>query len=307
MLKHFFNRVFACIIITILFINTLACAAQLFPLAIIKFLIPFKWWRKILNKILIRVANNWVLINSLFIHYCFNIKWNITGLEKLKKKDWYLVISNHQSWVDIIIIQKILYGRIPYIKFFLKKELIWVPIMGPAWWALDFPFMKRYTKEQVARNPKLKGKDIEITRKACEKFKTEPVAIMTFPEGTRFTPEKHDMQNSPYEHLLKAKAGGVSFTISSMGEHLHKLLNITIIYPEGPKSLWDFLCRKIRSVDIVVETVDIPEHFVKANIEDPAFQKEFTGWLNEIWSKKDQLIHRITEEKKSRSGPSIKF
>lgn len=295
MIKRIFAGIFACIICTILFINTILCAIQLFPLAVIKFIIPFKWWRRITGIVLVRVANNWVFINSMFIHYCFPVEWKITGLEKLKKKDWYLVISNHQSWVDIIIIQKVLYGRIPYIKFFLKKELIWVPIMGPAWWALDFPFMKRYTKEEIAKNPALKGKDIEITRKACEKFKTDPVAIMTFPEGTRFTKEKHDNQKSPYTHLLKPKAGGVSFTISSMGEHLHKLLNVTIVYPEGPRSLWDFLCRRVRKVDVFVETVSIPESFVKADIEDAAFQKEFTGWLNGIWHKKDKLIHSHME------------
>lgn len=243
-----------------------------------------------MGKILVRVANNWVGVNSMFIHYCFPVKWTITGLDKLKKKDWYLVISNHQSWVDIVIIQKVLYGRIPYIKFFLKKELIWVPIMGLAWWALDFPFMKRHTKEEIEKNPKLKGKDLEITRKACEKFKTDPVVIMTFPEGTRFSQEKHDKQGSPYRHLLKAKAGGVSFTISSMGEHLHKLLNITIVYPDGAPTLWEFLCRKVRRIDIFVETVPIPGSFVKADIEDPAFQKEFAGWLNNLWHKKDMLL-----------------
>ena len=165
--------------------------------------------------------------------------------------------------------------------------------------------MKRYTKEEIAKNPGLKGKDIEITRKACEKFKTDPVAIMTFPEGTRFTQEKHDKQASPYKHLLKAKAGGMSFTISSMGEYLHKLLNVTIIYPEGPKSLWDFLCRRVRSVDVFVETVPIPEHFVKADIENPAYQKEFAAWLNAIWSKKDQVIDKFTEDRPSAKSPSV--
>lgn len=295
MIKRFFAGIFACVILAILVTNTLLCAVQLFPLALIKFAIPFKWWRSMTGKILVRVANNWVFVNSMFIHYCFPVEWKVKGLEKLKKNDWYLVISNHQSWIDIIIIQKVLYGRIPYIKFFLKKELVWVPIMGPAWWALDFPFMKRYTREEIARNPKLKGKDIEITRRACEKFKTDPVAIMTFPEGTRFTGEKHNSQQSPYNYLLKPKAGGISFTISSMGDYFHKLLNITIIYPEGSRSLWDFLCRRVRKVDVFVETVPIPENFMNANIEDASFQKEFAGWLNDLWHIKDKLIQSHLE------------
>jgi 1-acyl-sn-glycerol-3-phosphate acyltransferase len=297
MLKRIVSQLTGCTVLCILILNTVFIAAQLFPLALIKFIIPIPWWRRITGKILIRVANNWVFINSYFIHFFFPTEWEVTGLEKLKKKDWYLIISNHQSWVDILILQKVLYGRIPYIKFFLKKELIWVPIMGLAWWALDFPFMKRFTKEQVEKNPKLKGKDIEITRKACEKFKTDYVAVMTFPEGTRITKEKHDKQKSPYKHLLKPKAGGLSFTISAMGDKFHRLLNVTIVYPDGVRSMWDFLCGKVRKVDVFIETLPIPEKFAKADLEDKNFQKEFVEWLNAMWVSKDKVIDSALSNK----------
>jgi 1-acyl-sn-glycerol-3-phosphate acyltransferase len=284
------SQIIGCIVFLVLVLNTLFCAAQLFPLALIKFVIPIPWWRSITGKVLIRVANNWVFVNSYLIHLFFPIEGEITGVEKLKKKDWYLIISNHQSWVDIFILQKVLYGRIPYIKFFLKKELIWVPVMGLAWWALDFPFMKRFTKEEIKKNPELKGKDIEITRKACEKFKTDYVAVMTFPEGTRFTKDKHDRQNSPYNHLLKPKAGGLSFTISAMGDKFHRLLNVTIVYPDGVKSMWEFLCGKLRKVDVFVDILPIPEKFANADLDDKQFQSEFNDWLNAMWLKKDKLI-----------------
>ncbi len=297
MLKSIVSQLIGCIVSIFLALNTLSTAAVLFPLAIIKFIIPIPWWRKITGKILIRVANNWVFLNSSFIQIFFPIEWKVTGVEKLNKNDWYLVISNHQTWVDILILQKVLHGRIPYIKFFLKKELIWVPIMGIAWWALDFPFMKRFTKEDIAKNPKLKGKDIEITRKACEKFKTDYVTVMTFPEGTRITKEKHDKQKSPYKHLLKPKAGGLSFTISAMGDKFHRLLNVTIVYPDGVMSMWDFLCGKVKKVDVFVETLPIPESFAKADLEDKIFQKEFLDWLNGMWLKKDKLIESNMSKK----------
>jgi 1-acyl-sn-glycerol-3-phosphate acyltransferase len=290
MSRRITSQIIGCIVFLVLVLNTLFCAAQLFPLALIKFVIPIPWWRSITGKVLIRVANNWVFVNSYLIHLFFPIEGEITGVEKLKKKDWYLIISNHQSWVDIFILQKVLYGRIPYIKFFLKKELIWVPVMGLAWWALDFPFMKRFTKEEIKKNPELKGKDIEITRKACEKFKTDYVAVMTFPEGTRFTKDKHDRQNSPYNHLLKPKAGGLSFTISAMGDKFHRLLNVTIVYPDGVKSMWEFLCGKLRKVDVFVDILPIPEKFANADLDDKQFQSEFNDWLNAMWLKKDKLI-----------------
>ncbi len=297
MLKRIVSQLIGCTVLCIVILNTVFIAAQLFPLALIKFIIPIPWWRRITGKILIRVANNWVFINSFLINFFYPIEWNVTGVEKLNKNDWYLVISNHQTWVDILILQKVLYGRIPYIKFFLKKELIWVPIMGLAWWALDFPFMKRFTKEEIAKNPKLKGKDIEITRKACEKFKTDYVTVMTFPEGTRITPEKHDKQKSPYKHLLKPKAGGLSFKISAMGDKFHRLLNVTIVYPDGVMSMWDFLCGKVRKVNVFVDTLPIPESFAKADLDDKKFQTEFLDWLNGMWAKKDKLIDSIMSKK----------
>jgi len=292
MIKNITAHLMGLLVLFLLALNTVLTAIVLFPLALIKFIIPLPWWRLITGRILIRVANNWVFFNSAFVHFFYPIEWKITGVEKLKKKDWYLIVSNHQSWVDILIIQKVLHGKIPYIKFFLKKELIWVPIMGLAWWALDFPFMKRFTKEEIEKNPELKGKDIEITRKACEKFKSDYVAVMTFPEGTRITRDKHEKQNSPYRHLLKPKAGGLFFTISAMGDKFHRLLNITIVYPDGAGSMWDFLCGRIKKIDVFVETLPIPDQFSNADIENRKLQSEFNNWLNSMWEKKDKLIEK---------------
>ncbi len=295
MIKSILPHIFGAAAQLFLVVNILFTATILFPLAFIKFIIPLKWWRLYTGKLLVKVANNWVFRNSYFFSFFYPIEWNISGLDKLKKKDWYLIISNHQSWVDILVIQKVLYGKIPYIKFFLKQELIWVPVLGLAWWALDFPFMKRFTKAQIEKNPSLKGKDIEITRKACEKFKTDYVAVMTFPEGTRFTKEKHDSQNSPYTHLLKPKAGGLFFTTSAMGDRFNSILNITIVYPEGIKSFWEFLCGKVKKIDITIESIPLPQKFSNADIEDKKLQTEFNSWLNDMWQRKDLLM----EEKMS--------
>ena len=121
-------------------------------------------------------------------------------MDGLARHEWYLMTSNHQSWADILVLQKVTNRRVPSLKFFLKQELIWVPLLGLAWWALDFPFMKRYSRAQLEKRPELKGKDMETTRKACEKYAHYPVSVMNFFEGTRFTEEKHRQQNSPYRH-----------------------------------------------------------------------------------------------------------
>jgi hypothetical protein len=129
----------------------------------------------------------------------------------------YLVISNHQSWVDIPALIQALNRRTPFFKFFLKKELIWVPFLGLAWWALDYPFMKRYSKAFLAKHPELAGQDLKITKEACELFKRQPVTVVNYLEGTRFNETKRKQQGSPFKRLLKPKAGGVAFVLAAMG------------------------------------------------------------------------------------------
>ena len=217
----------------------------------------------------------------------------ITGLDELNKKDWYLVLANHQSWVDIVVLQRALHGKMPFLKFFLKKELIYVPILGLAWWALDFPFMKRYSQSFLRKNPHLKGKDLATTRKACAKFKHKPVSVMSFIEGTRFTQAKHDKQNSPYKHLLKPKAAGIAFVLDAMGEHLTTIVDVTIHYPDGIPTFVDFLCGRIKTVQVEVHTLEIGEVLKGDYFNDRSYKISFQKWLMQFWHDKD---HRLDEK-----------
>ena len=233
------------------------------------------------------------LINSWNTDLFSNINWDIRGLEKLNKKEWYLVMSNHQSWVDILVLQKTLNRKIPMLKFFLKKELIWVPFLGLAWWALDFPFMKRYSKKFLAKKPHLRGKDLESTKKACEKFKHTPTSIMNFVEGTRFTPQKKAAQKTSFVHLLNPKAGGIAFVLGSMGEYLHKIIDVTIVYPGTPPSLWDFLSGKTQGVVINFDVIEINQELKGDFFNDPEYKELFCQWLNLKWIEKDEKIGLI--------------
>jgi 1-acyl-sn-glycerol-3-phosphate acyltransferase len=161
---------------------------------------------------LLVAANTVLRVSLMLLCAFFKALLPIKALQRvLEAKGHYLVLSNHQSWVDILILQKVFNRRIPFMRFFLKQQLIWVPMLGLAWWALDFPFMQRHTKSQLQKRPELAGQDIAATRKACEKFLGKPVSIMIFPEGTRFTPAKHAQQQSPFQHLLKPKSGGMAY------------------------------------------------------------------------------------------------
>lgn len=274
-------------------LNTLLICGPLFVLALLKLLLPFSGARKLISRWLDGLATTWISINNGIHALTKRIRWQVEGLETLKPDDWYLVISNHQSWADILVLQKIFNRRIPFMKFFLKQQLIWVPVIGLGWWALDFPFMKRYSKSYLAKHPEMKGKDMETTRKACEKFRTMPVSIMNFVEGTRFTPAKHQRSASPFTHLLKPKAGGIGFVLSAMGEQLHRIVDVTIVYPRQSRNFWDFLCGKVTDIRVHVRSLPITPELLGNYEDDSAYRVRFQAWLNGIWTEKDRRISAI--------------
>ena len=272
-------------------VNTIFWTVLLFIAAFLKLIMPF--WKKHYNRLLNWIADKWIFFNTINQKLMNNIRWEVKGLENLMPDGWYLVVSNHQSWTDILVLQRIFHRKIPFLKFFLKKELIWVPFLGLAWWALDFPFMKRYSRAFLDKYPHLKGKDIEITKKACEKFKTIPVSVMNFVEGTRFTAEKHRRQKSRYANLLNPKAGGVAFVLAAMGEQLHKIVNVTIVYPDGTKSFWDFLCGKIGEIKVMVETMPVKKEIIGDYLNNAEFREIFQKWINSVWEEKDMRIDAV--------------
>lgn len=294
MLKTLGHHLLGAISVTLYFVNTVLWATPILLLSVCK-LVPFSPWRRLITVLLDSCATAWIGLNNLNQRLLSNTHWQVNGLDQLSRKDWYLVIANHQSWVDILVLQRVFNRKIPFLKFFLKKELIWVPILGLAWWALDFPFMRRYSKTYLAKNPHMKGKDLETTRRACEKFKSKPVSIMNFVEGTRYTPGKHNAQQSPFNHLLKPRAGGVAFVLSAMGDQLHKLIDVTIDYPSGVPTFWDFVSGRVDNIRVDIMVTPICEimqggFFSDTYFSDPEQRARFQEWLNARWSQKDAKL-----------------
>lgn len=243
---------------TLLLLNTLVLICPLLVFALLKLVLPGRG-RDYASWAVMWVAETWSEIDKAIFALCIPTQWDIRGVENLRKDTSYLAVSNHQTWVDIPALIESLNRRTPFFKFFLKKELIWVPLLGLAWWGLDYPFMKRYSKAFLEKHPELKGKDLEITKAACELFKRQPVTVVNYLEGTRFTEAKRQQQQSPYRYLLKPKAGGVAFVLAALGEQLDALLDVTIVYP-GNKApgFWDLLNGSISRViiDIRVRELD---------------------------------------------------
>ncbi|MEE4250272.1 MAG: acyltransferase, partial [Alcanivoracaceae bacterium] len=218
--------------------------------------------------------------------------------ENLRRDTSYLVISNHQSWVDIPALVEAFNNKTPYFKFFLKKELIWVPFLGLAFWALDYPFMKRYSKEFLAKHPELKGQDLAITRAACEKFRDLPVTVVNYLEGTRFTPAKQAAQQSPYQYLLRPKSGGIAFVLAALGEQIDALLDVTVVYDGGQApGFWALLSGQVARVRVDILTRDLQADLWQGDYEnDPVFRQYMHDWVAQLWHDKDARIQSLLKK-----------
>ncbi|GIX40165.1 MAG: acyltransferase [Silanimonas sp.] len=272
--------------------NTLFHAAPLLSLAVAKAVVPFRRARAAMSRWMPALGESWIAVNSWAMHRFTPTRWVVTGDAAFDRARCYLVLSNHQSWVDIPVLQKVLNRRIPFQRFFLKDSLKWVPVLGLAWWALDFPFMKRASKSQIQKRPELARRDLETARRACAKFREIPVSVMNFVEGTRANAKK--LAESGYRHLLKPKSGGVAQVMNSMGELLDGIVDVTIVYPQGRPSIVDLFAGKVREIRVDLRLRPVPRELLGGDYEnDRAYRARFQQWLNGLWAEKDARIDAL--------------
>ena len=278
----------------LLILSTVLHVPPLLAVALIKACVPARPVRRVCDRALMAIAESWIAFNTTMIRVLTGTQLVVEVEASLRKDGHYLVLANHQSWSDIPVLQAVFNRRIPLLRFFLKSQLFWVPLLGLAWWALDFPFMKRYSKETLAKHPELAGSDIAATRRACEKFRHIPVSIMNFVEGTRFTTDKQRQQSSPFLYLLRPKAGGVAFVLNALGGALHSILDVTIVYPSGRSQLRDLFANRVGEVRVHVRELMIPEEIAGGSYEsDPAARERAQVWINDLWAEKDVRIAQL--------------
>ena len=277
-------------------VSTLLCVFAVYAVAVLRLLSPVDGLRRVLSRTLTAIPECWVSLNNALMRLMHRISWDITGLEGLSREKWYLICCNHQSAVDIPVLQRVFREHIPFIRFFIKQELLWMPLLGFAWWALDYPFVKRYSRDFLDKHPELRGKDLETTRRACMRLRHAPTAILNFVEGTRFTPSKHASQRSPYRHLLRPKAGGMALAIGSMGEMFSSVLDVTITYPDGVTGLWGLFSGRLNRVKVHVEQRGIPGEFLRGDYaDDPLFRERFHEWIQQLWREKDARLEGLKD------------
>ncbi|MHB8765648.1 MAG: acyltransferase [Deferrisomatales bacterium] len=289
--------------------NTLFWSAPLLLVAAVKLAVPARGVRARLSAALTALAEAWVDVNGWIFGLTRGAVVEVRGpTEALSRTRSYLMTANHQSWTDILVLQGVFRHRVPFLKFFLKQQLLWMPVLGLVWWALDFPYMRRYSSRVLQQRPELRGKDLETTRRACEKFRTSAVTVITFPEGTRFTAAKQLAQGSPYRHLLLPRAGGLAFVLSCLGEHLSAVVDATLVYPDSRvrPSFWNLLCGRISRVVVEVAVLPLPGPVAGRDyLGDEAYRRQAQDWVNRLWAAKDERIARILAEAADRRAADL--
>jgi 1-acyl-sn-glycerol-3-phosphate acyltransferase len=278
----------------LLALNTLSWGTPIVLLGAFKLVLPEGRLRRRLILRLADFAERWTAVNDSLFDRLLPTRWEVSPVDGLRADGHYLIISNHSSWVDILVLQRVFHRRVALLRFFIKQELIWFPIVGAACWALDFPFMKRYSAEYLEEHPEKRGSDVATTRKACQRYKTIPVAILNFVEGTRFSIDKRIEQESPYRHLLRPRAGGVAHVIAAMGDQLEELLDVTIAYPGVRMTMWKFLTGHVPRVRVDIRRRAIPPEIVDDAITEPGPERDrFRQWLEAIWEEKDKTLNEM--------------
>jgi 1-acyl-sn-glycerol-3-phosphate acyltransferase len=288
----------------LLTVNVIVWFVPILMVGLVKLLIPLPAWRRWTSRWLTWFGERWVGCNQRILALTQSIEWHVTADAALDPHEWYLVIANHRSWIDILVLQGALHERIPFLKFFIKRVLVWVPFLGLAWWAMDMPFVRRHTRAQIERRPELRERDLETTRRACARFRAIPTSVIVFVEGTRHTARKAGERASPYRHLLPPRAGGMAFVLAAMGDILHRLLDVTLVYEPAAPSLWDLCCGRVRR--IVVDVREHPiEHWLTGGdyTRDAAFRERFQAWLGTVWVDKDMRIEALQRTARSEPPP----
>lgn len=284
--------------VSLVILNSAICSIAICVVAVFKFALPSQALKAKGTQVSNKIMWLWATINSAILNISNRVEWDIQGGDELKKEGWYLMISNHLSWTDIVVLCCVFKDRIPMPKFFLKQQLLYVPFIGMACWALDMPFMRRYSREYLIRHPQKRGQDLATTRRSCAKFKHTPTTVVNYVEGTRFTEQKQRKSKAGYEYLLQPKTGGIAYTLAAMGDQFDSIIDVTLAYPENTdKPFKDVLMGKMTKIVVRTKVLPVDDNVRGDYFNDKPYKRQFQQWLGGVWQEKDELLKQVHQTK----------
>ena len=153
-----------------------------------------------------------------------NPYWNlqVLGLENIDPEKTYVVVANHQSLADIIV----LYGTCMQFKWVAKESLFKLPFVG---WSLSLTKHIKLTRG--------KSESIRKVYKEAIHWLRKDMSVLFFPEGTRSeTDQMKEFQSGAFKLAIKEKRSILPITIKGTGEAI-------------PKKTWIFktrVCAKLK-------------------------------------------------------------
>ena len=256
-------------------------------------IIPIKIFKIYLAKISNIIGDLTVYGLRLIMLFMHGNNISIINNQEFDRNEWYMAMSNHQSWADIFILLVAANYKLPLLKFFMKRELWWIPFVFLANKTLNMPFVNRHSKKEIEQNPSLRNQDYENTLKSCKRFLRTPSTIFSYAEGTRFTDEKHAQQGSQYNNLLKPKIGGMATALSAMPD-INTLVDYTVVYKSKKRDAWSFLKGDMKHVKVLVTKYKIPDNLKNRNYaNDKDYRDEFKNWIETIWAEKDKKVEEL--------------
>ncbi len=274
-------------------LNTIIIATPMQLLGLLRLILPVKPVIWVIDKCNYWLYRAWSFDTAVILAVTNNIKWHITGDAIPVVKNSCMVISNHLSWADILMICLIYRGKIPITKFFMKHSLIYIPFVGLACYAIGMPFLRRYPKEKLLKDPALREKDIKTTKAACKRLALSPAALINFVEGTRYTPEKAKIARSPYQNLMPPKAASLGVALGEIGRDIDCIFNTTLCYPRNRfpnKPFIDLLNGRLKDVYCNIEIIKTGPGLEGDYLNDKVYKHDFTMRVRDLWQKKDAVI-----------------
>ncbi|MBW1810764.1 MAG: acyltransferase [Deltaproteobacteria bacterium] len=246
-------------------------------------LIPFS--RKRFRRFNRWCANTWWSWCVSLVKLLHGTRVEMTG-DQVPAKENAIVVANHQQMPDITFLMFFAREkqRLGDLKWVVKDAIKYVPGVGWGMLFLDCIFVKRDWAKDQASIERVFSKFMEGNI---------PIWLVSFVEGTRFTPAKRE-EGRKYaqkrgialpRNVLLPRTKGFAASVQGLRDHLDAVYDVTIGYKEGVPSLWQYTLGFSRVAHL---------HVRRYPIEDlPGSSEELADWLFSRNTEKDKLLEEF--------------
>jgi 1-acyl-sn-glycerol-3-phosphate acyltransferase len=206
------------------------------------------------GRLMLPLGRTWVS----WILATFRIRVDVDGVENVPTRAPVILMSNHQSLVDIAAIVSTLPRSVVW-RFVAKKELVRIPFFGWALAASGHIIIDRGQREKA----------VHSLERAAERIRSG-VSVIVFPEGTRSpTGSLRPFKSGPFHLAVAAQVPIVPITVSGSQR----------ITPKGSLTVHPGTVKITYGKPISTRGLALAErHLLKARVRDAIIQGYDVGY-----------------------------